>query len=462
MARNRKDGFLPANVDAERFILGSLLLDCDRFTDVAATLQVDHFALEKHRRIFQRMLEINERGERIDRVTVANELLRRDELASIDGLSYLVSLDDGLPHISNLDSYVKIVRDKAALRRIAISAQHLMNRAMLAEDSPEDILAGAEETLLGIGETRHSDAGLVHGGDFLRNFPGGFNAFAQPSQREQGLRTGFTKFDEMTGGLRPGELTILGARPSVGKSSMAMGIAWNVARQGTPVAVFSIEMSIESLMLRTLCSAARVDSHKMRAGFLNQQDRAKITGARDVLMEAPIYIDDSSNIGLLELHSKLRRLKKKLKDAPIGLVVVDYLQLMARPGKNDNANQDLSRLSRGLKLMAKEVGAHFLVLSQLSRATETRAGDKRPIISDLRDSGSIEADADIIGLLFRPEMHKRDREDLRGLAELIVGKSRGGPTGTVNMVFIHSQVRFENMAEDVPLDEEPRLPYGDD
>lgn len=452
MARNSNKG-LPANIDAEKFILGSILLDDARFLDVAAVLVQDAFALEKHRRIYARMLDLQGRDEKIDRVTVANELLRRNELESIDGLSYLVSLDDGLPHISNLDSYIKIVNDKSALRRIAMAAQHLLNRAMLAEESPEDILAGAEETLLGIGETRHADAGLVQGGDFLRTFPGGFNAFAEPSKREQGIRTGFTKFDEMTGGLRPGELTILGARPSVGKSGWSMNVAWNVAKQGIPVAVFSLEMSMESLMLRVMCSAARIDSHRLRAGYLNELDRQKIIAVRNVMLEAPLYVDDSSNIGLLELHSKLRRLRKQLKGTPLGLVVVDYLQLMARPGRGDNANQDISRLSRGLKLMSKDIDCHFLVLSQLSRATEQRAGDKRPVLSDLRESGSIEQDADLVGFLFRESMYKRDREDLRGLAELILAKQRNGPCGTIQMVFLDSQVRFDNRCED--LGDEP-------
>ncbi len=446
------DKGLPANIDAEKMILGSILLDGERFLDVAATVAQDDFALDKHRRIFARMMDLQEREEKIDRVTVTNELHRRNELESVDGMGYLVSLDDGLPHIRNLSSYVKIVKDKSALRRIAMAAQHLLNRALVAEESPEDILAGAEETLLGIGETRHSDAGLVQGGDFLRKFPGGFNAFAEPSKRDQGTRTGFTNFDEMTGGLRTGELTILAARPSMGKTALALNIAWYVAAKlFKPVAVFSLEMSMESLLLRVLCAGARIDSHRLRAGYLNQGERQKIRDAANEMLGAPLFIDDSSNIGLLEMHSKLRRFRKQHKD--IGLVVVDYLQLMARPGKSDNENQDLSRLSRGLKLLSKDLQCPIMVLSQLSRANEQRVGDKRPQLSDLRGSGSIEQDADNVAFVFRPEVYHRDREDLRGVAELILAKQRSGPTGKVDLVFLHAQTRFENRAED--LDYEP-------
>lgn len=466
MSRNnkRKEDSLPCNLDAERFILGSLMIDCSRFSDVAGVLLSDDLAIETHRRIFARMLNLHERGEKIDRVTVANELMTRGELESIGGLTYLISLDDGLPIVSNLDSYVKIVRDKSALRRIAMSAQHLLNRAMMAEESPEDVLSGAEDMLLRIGDDRERDGeGLQQAGDFIRAFPGGWNAFAEPSKRANGLRTGYTKFDEMTGGLHPGELTILAARPSVGKTALALNIAWNAAvRSKVAVAVFSLEMSTESLLNRMLCSAARIDSQRFRAGYLNEQERHKLRTAGNEMVEAPLFIDDASNIGILELHAKLRRLKFKHK-VDIGLVVVDYLQLMARPGKGDNENADLTRLTRGLKLMSREMNCPFIVLSQLNRSAEQRTGDHRPQMSDLRGSGSIEQDADNVVFIFREEMHKRDREDLRGLAELILAKQRQGPIGTVNLVFLHSQTRFENRAEDLgDVDEETaRLPYSE-
>ena len=438
---------LPSNIDAERFILGSVLLDDSRFIDIAGALTGVDFALEKHRRIYQRMSELHGRGEKIDRVTVANELLRFNELESVDGLTYLVSLDDGLPHISNLDAYVKIVRDKAMLRQIAIAAQQVMNRALMAEEDPLQVLAGAEETLLRLGEAR-TEQGLMTPLQVIQNFEGGLNAFLDPSKRIKGIGTGFTKLDEMTGGLHPGELIILAARPSMGKTALALNIAWHVAtRNFQPVAIFSLEMSQESLLTRMLCSAARVDSQRFRAGYLNEQERQKLRAAANQMVEAPLYIDDTAGVNLMDMHAKLRRLAQS-GNKP-GLVIVDYLQLMSIRGRSENRNQEVSQLSRGMKLMSKELGCPFLVLSQLSRATETRVGDHRPQLSDLRESGSIEQDADVVGFIFREEVYKRDREDLRGVAELILAKQRNGPIGKIDLVFLHAMTKFENRAEDL-------------
>jgi replicative DNA helicase len=438
---------LPANIDAERFILGSVLLDESRFIEIAGVLNNDDFALEKHRRIFTRMNDLHARDERIDRVTLANELLKYNELESVDGLSYLISLDDGLPHISNLDSYVKIVRDKATLRRIAIGAQQLMNRALMAEDDPGEVLAGAEETLLKLGESRTAK-GLATPLEVIRNYEGGLNAFLDPSKRIKGISTGFAKLDEMSGGLHAGELIILAARPSMGKTALALNMCWHVAtRLFQPVVIFSLEMSQESLLTRMLCSAARVDSQKFRAGYLNEHDRQKLRQAANTMVEAPIYIDDTAGVNMMDMHAKLRRLQQSGQKP--GLVVVDYLQLMSVRGRVENRNQEVSQLSRGMKLLSKEIGCPFLVLSQLSRAPETRQGDHRPQLSDLRESGSIEQDADLVAFIFREEVYKRDREDLRGLAELIVAKQRNGPIGKIDLVFLHSMTKFENRAEDL-------------
>ena len=438
---------LPANIDAEKFILGSLLLDDSRFIEIAGILLEEDFALEKHRRIFKRMSELHGRGEKIDRVTVANELLRRSELESIDGLSYLVSLDDGLPHIANLDSYVRIIRDKATLRRIAMASQHLLNRAMLAEEDPNTILAGAEETLLRLGENR-GEKGLMTPLEVIQAYEGGINAFLDPGKRIKGISTGFTKLDEMTSGLHAGELIILAARPSMGKTALALNMAWHIAsRLFQPVAIFSLEMSQESLLTRMLCAAARVDSQRFRSGYLNDKERQLLRAAANQMMDAPLFIDDTSGANLMDMHAKLRKLKQQ--KGSLGLVVVDYLQLMSIRGRTENRNQEVSQLSRGLKLMSKELDCPFLVLSQLSRATETRQGDHRPQLSDLRESGSIEQDADVVGFIFRPEVYQRDREDLRGLAELILAKQRNGPVGKIDLVFLHAQTRFENRAEDI-------------
>jgi replicative DNA helicase len=435
---------LPANLEAEKFILGSLLLDDTRFIEVAGQITTEDFILEKHRRIFTRMEELHERSVKIDRITLAEELQRRGELESVDGLTYLVSLDDGLPQISNLDGYIRIVREKAILRKIAVASQHLMNRALMAEEDPRDILASVEQNLLRLGEDRDS-AGLRTPREVIENYQGGINAFLDPSKRIKGISTGFTKFDEMTGGLHGGELVILAARPSMGKTALALNMAWHIAAKSfQPVAIFSLEMSQESLLTRMLCAAARVDSHRFRTGYLNEQERQKLRQAANQMVESPIFIDDTAGVNLMDMHAKLRRMNPKP-----GLVVVDYLQLMSSRGRVENRTQEVSQLSRGLKLMAKELDCPFLVLSQLSRAPETRQGDHRPQLADLRESGSIEQDADLVGFIFREEVYKRDREDLKGLAELILAKQRNGPIGKIDMVFLHAQTRFENRAEDL-------------
>jgi replicative DNA helicase len=443
---NTSDKGLPTNVDAERFVLGSIMLDDSFYVQAAGTLEGEDFSLEKHRRIFKRMSELYDRGEKIDRVTIANELMKFGELEACDGLSYLVSLDDGLPRIPNLDGYIRIVKDKSLLRRIIFASQHMMNRCLMGEEEPDQILAGAEETLLKLGEAR-VQAGLQQAGSILQNYEGGLTAFLDPSKRVKGISTGFAKFDEMTGGMHGGDLIIVAARPSMGKTALALNIAQHVAlKLKQTAAVFSLEMSKESLLTRMLCAVARVDSQKFRGGYLSQEERRKLSHAVNEIAEAPLYIDDTAGIHLMDMHAKLRRLQAE--KAKIGLVIVDYLQLMSMRGY-ENRTQEVSALSRGMKLLAKELNVPMMVLSQLSRAPETRQGDHRPQLSDLRESGSIEQDADVVGFIFREEVYQRDREDLRGLAELIVGKQRNGPTGTVKLVFLHAQTKFENAAEDM-------------
>jgi replicative DNA helicase len=437
---------LPSNVDAERFVLGSILLDDSAFLDVAGTLSPDDFCLDKHRKIFRRMSELHDRSEKIDRVTIANELLKFNELESVDGVTYLVSLDDGLPRIPNLDSYVKIIRDKATLRRIIAASQQMMNRALLAEEEPDVILAGAEESLLKLGESRMTQ-GLKTPGEIIADYAGGINAFLDPSRRIKGISSGFTKLDEMTGGLHKGELIIIAARPSMGKTALALNIASHVATKlNEKVAIFSLEMSGESLLTRMLCATAYVDSQRFRAGYLNQDERRKLAQASQKLVESPLYIDDSAGVNLMDMHAKLRRMQGG--EQKLGLVIVDYLQLMSSRGRSENRNQEVSGISRGLKLMAKELDVPMMVLSQLSRAPETRIGDHRPQLSDLRESGSIEQDADLVGFIFREEVYKRDRADLHGLAELIIAKQRNGPIGTVNLVYLHAMTKFENRADE--------------
>lgn len=443
---------LPCNLDAERFVLGAILNESSSFVQIAGTLDLEDFSLEKHRRIFLRMLDLTQRGEAIDRVTVANELMKHGQLESVDGLSYLIELDNGLPQIFSLDSYLRIVKDKSVLRRIIFTSQKLIDRALIGEEEPDELLAGAEESLLKLGESRSRQA-LVNPGEIIRDFEGGLSVFLDPSKRIKGVSTGFRKLDEMTAGLHEGELIILAARPSMGKTALALNIAQHVAMHPTEprtVAVFSLEMSKESLLTRLVCASARVDQQKFRAGYLNGEERRRLQVAAMQMVEAPLFIDDTAGANIMDIHAKLRRLQA---EHGLGMVVVDYLQLMSSRGRSENRNQEVSTISRGLKLMSKELRVPFVVLSQLSRAPETRPGDHRPQLSDLRESGSIEQDADLVAFIYREEVYNRDREDLKGKAKLIIAKQRNGPIGDVNLVFLKEYTKFENPLED--LDDGP-------
>ncbi|MBC8164313.1 MAG: replicative DNA helicase [Bryobacteraceae bacterium] len=439
---------LPANIDAERFVLGAILVDDTNFVSVAGSLDLEDFSLEKHRRIFLRMTELAARGESIDRLTVANELMKYGQLESCDGLTYLIELDNGLPQIFALDGYVRIVNEQSLKRQMIFAAQKLIDRALIGEEDADEILASAEETLLKLGESRARQT-LVNPGTIIRNFDGGLSVFLDPSKRIRGVSTGFRRLDEMTAGLHEGELIILAARPSMGKTALALNVAQHVAlspQDPRTVAVFSLEMSKESLLTRLVCASARVDQQKFRAGFLNADERRRLQMSAMQMVEAPLYIDDTAGSNLMDIHAKLRRLKA---EQGLGLVVVDYLQLMSSRGRTENRNQEVSAISRGLKLMAKELRIPFIVLSQLSRAPETRPGDHRPQLSDLRESGSIEQDADLVAFIYREEVYNRDREDLKGKAKLIIAKQRNGPIGDVNLVFLKEYTKFENPLEDL-------------
>src|ERR1700722_9337916 len=439
------DKGLPSNLEAERYVLGSILLNDSLYVQAAGDLQPDDFSIEKHRRIFIRMGEIHERGERVDRVTVANELMRFKELESCDGLGYLVSLDDGLPQILNLDAYIHIVREKAVLRRLIFASQNIMTRCLMGEEGVDEIMAAAEETLLRLGESRVKN-GLASPRQVIDEYQGGLNAFLDPSKRVKGVGTGFTRFDEKTSGLHAGDLFILAARPSMGKTALALNIAHHVATTAKlTVALFSLEMSKESLLTRLLCATARVDSQKFRAGYLNAEERQRLQAAAASLVEAPLHIDDTAGLHLMEMHAKLRRVQSA---EGLGLVIVDYLQLMTGRGRYENRNQEISSLSRGLKLLAKELHVPIMVLSQLNRAPETRPGDHRPQLSDLRESGSIEQDADLVAFLFREELYRPNDESLRGVAELILAKQRNGPVGKIELVFLREFTKFEGRAQD--------------
>src|SRR5271165_743618 len=439
---------LPVNLDAERFVLGAILTDESAFIRIAGTLAAEDFSLEKHRRIFQRMADLHESGQVIDRVTLANELMRHGELQSVDGVSYLVSLDDGLPQITSIESYVGIVKEKALLRKIITVSQDMIDRCLVSGEDAYTILGSAEDALMKLGDAE-SSTGLASPRQIIEDFAGGVNAFLDTSKRIKGISTGYVKFDELTGGLREGELFILAARPAMGKTAFALNIAQHVAtnrHNPKAVAVFSLEMSKESLLTRMLCATARVDQQRFRAGFLSSHERHSLQDSMSKLVEAPLFIDDTAGTNLMDIHSKLRRLQA---EQDLGLVVVDYLQLMQGRGRFENRVQEISSMSRGLKLMSKELKVPFLVLSQLNRAPETRIGDHRPMLSDLRESGSIEQDADVVAFIFREEVYKPDNASLQGIAELILAKQRNGPTGRVKLVFLNKYTRFENPADSI-------------
>jgi replicative DNA helicase len=445
---------LPDNLDAERFVLGAIMSSDAAFLQVAGTLTADDFSLEKHKRIFLRMTDLHERGDRIDRVTLANELMKQGQLQSVDGLSYLVSLDDGLPQLQNLESYVAIVREKALLRQIIAVSQDAINRCVSCEDDAKGVLGAVEDAFMKLGDVGSKNA-LSNPAQIINEYEGGINAFLDTSKRLKGISTGFLKLDELTGGLREGELVILAARPAMGKTALALNIAQHVAtnpKNPKAVAVFSLEMSKESLLTRMLCSAARVDQQRFRAGYLNGDERHLLQDAMYRLVESPMYLDDTAGTNLMDVHSKLRRLQA---EQDLGLVVIDYLQLMQGRGRFENRVQEISSLSRGFKLMSKELRVPFLVLSQLSRAVETRQGDHRPMLSDLRESGSIEQDADMVAFIFREEVYRPDKESLKGVAELILAKQRNGPTGRVKLAYLNKYTRFENLSMDTGDDDAP-------
>lgn len=446
---------LPTSIEAERSVLGSILLDDSLFPQVAGRLQPADFAIEKHRRIFLRMEDLHRQGVAIEDLTLVEELSRLDQLASCDGVAYVASLSEGMPRLSSIDDYVKIVKDKSLLRQLIHTADNIVSRSIEGGQQIDEVLAAAESAILKVGDAQLRSE-LTDPRQIVEGFDGGVTAFLDPGKRIQGLSTPFVKFDEMTTGLREGELIVIAARPSMGKTALALNIAWHVAsdlpdKPGLPVAVFSLEMSKESLLTRLLCSTAKVDSHRFRGGYLGQDDRSLLRLALDRLVASKLFIDDSADANLMDISAKCRRLRAE--QGRLGLIVVDYLQLMAPESgekrRFDNRTQEISALSRGLKLLAKDLRVPVMALSQLSRAPETRTGDHRPQLSDLRDSGSIEQDADVVAFIFREEVYKKDQEDLRGLAELIVSKQRNGPTGTIELAFINKYVKFENLAKDI-------------
>lgn len=438
---------LPTSIDAERSILGSILLDNGLY-DQASALKSDDFSLDAHRRIFARMTDLQALGRPVDMITLAEELDRRKEVEAVGGVAYLSSLIDGVPDRPSIEHYVRIVRNKSLLRGLINIAQNAIAQAMEHSDEAEEVINGAEQALMNLSENRLGQ-GLEDIPSIVKASFGSLDALYARGQEITGLRTHYALLDRLTSGLQPSDLIIVAARPSMGKTSFAMNIAENASiEDGKVVGVFSLEMSKEALLMRMLASCADVDSHKLRTGFLGKEDMQKLTRAMEKLMHAKLYIDDTPGISVTELRSRARRLKNQ--EGRLDLIIVDYLQLMsavAIGGKRfENRTQEVSAISRGLKAIAKELKVPLVALSQLSRAPESRGGDHRPQLADLRESGSIEQDADVVAFIFREEVYKKDDPDLEGIAELIIAKQRNGPTDTIRMAFIKRSTRFENLA----------------
>ncbi len=445
---NPDDDNRPASLQAERTILGAMMLEPLAIVDATMLLKADDFSLDSHRKIYEVMLHLSEVGYAVDIITVSEDLKKRKELESIGGMPYLFSLSEGIPRRLSIESYVRIVRDKSLMRQLmAVCDSGMMEAADQSLDAI-DVLNQVEHRLMEISE--HAITGGFSGiSDIVRDSFGSIDKLYEQGREITGLATRYTDFDRMTSGLQHSELIIIAARPSMGKTAWAINIAQNAAvHDGMVVAVFSLEMSKESLLRRMLASEAMVNSRKIQTGFLPREDKSKLHAALERLMESKLFVDDTPGITLAEMRAKARRLKQQ--EGKLDLIVIDYLQLMSGgTGANkrgfENRTQEVSAVSRGLKALAKELKVPVVALSQLSRGSEQRAGDKKPLLSDLRESGSIEQDADVVCFIHREEYYDRENEDLKGKAEIIIAKQRNGPTGSVHLAYLSDYTRFENL-----------------
>jgi replicative DNA helicase len=445
------DSGLPANIDAEKTILGAILLDNAAHSDAAEKLEADDFSLDSHRRIFLRMSELMDAQRAVDIVTLSNELSRYKEIEAVGGVAYLASLTEGLPRRPVIEEYIRIVKEKSLARKVMTICSMAIARAADQSDSILEVLGGAETSLMEATEKSLTN-GFQSLDQIVANSFGSIDNLYKESREVTGLATDFTELDRMTSGLQRGELIIIAARPSMGKTAFAINIAQNAAvNHHATVAVFSLEMSKESLLRRMLASQAWVDQRKLQTGFLGREDHEKLQNALGQLVESKVFIDDSAGISLAEMRAKARRLKQNA--GRLDLIVVDYLQLMTATlmssgGKHyENRTQEVSAVSRGLKALAKELHVPVVALSQLSRASERRGDDKRPMLSDLRESGSIEQDADVVAFIHRESYYNRDEEmseSDKAKSEIILAKQRNGPTGTVQLNFISRFTRFDN------------------
>ncbi|MHB8769587.1 MAG: replicative DNA helicase [Syntrophales bacterium] len=433
----------PQNLEAEQSVLGGILLDNLALNTVLELLEVSDFYSEAHRKIFASILDLSNRNEPCDLITLSNILKDQKRIDQVGGTAYLASLVDNVSSAVNIAYYAKIIKEKSVLRRLIGTATEILNKSYDASMDIDSVLDDAEHAIFEISENKVRPS-FFPMRDIIKDSFKTIEQLYANKQMVTGVSTGFDKIDDMTSGLQKSDLIIIAGRPSMGKTAFALNIAQYAALEmGVPVAVFSLEMAKEQLATRMLAAEARVDSQRLRKGFLGETDWPKLTTAAGRLSEAPIYIDDTPAITAIEMKAKSRRLKA---ENGLGLIILDYLQLMRGSGSRDSREQEISEISRSLKALAKELSVPVIALSQLNRKVEDRTS-RRPQMADLRESGAIEQDADLIAFIYRDEVYNRsDDNPEKGIAEIIIGKQRNGPTGTVKLAFQEKYTRFENLA----------------
>ncbi|GMB09780.1 primary replicative DNA helicase [Thermolongibacillus altinsuensis] len=435
------DRIPPQNIEAEQAVLGAILLEPSALTTASEILVPEDFYRSSHQKIFRTMLQLSDRGEPVDLVTVTSELADANSLEEVGGVSYLTELANAVPTAANIEYYAKIVEEKSILRRLIRTATSIAQEGYTREDEVEELLSEAERKILEVSQ-RKNTSGFQNIKDILVQAYDNIEMLHNRKGEITGIPTGFIELDRMTAGFQRSDFIIVAARPSVGKTAFALNIAQNVAtKTGENVAIFSLEMGAQQLVMRMLCAEGNINAQNLRTGKLTTEDWAKLTMAMGSLSNAGIYIDDTPNIRVSEIRAKCRRLKQ---EQGLGMVLIDYLQLIQGSGRNrENRQQEVSEISRSLKALARELDVPVIALSQLSRSVEQRQ-DKRPMMSDLRESGSIEQDADIVAFLYRDDYYDKDSEN-KNIIEIIIAKQRNGPVGTVQLAFIKEYNKFVNL-----------------
>jgi replicative DNA helicase len=430
----------PWSPEAEQAVLGAMLLDQDAALRAAELLDHSQFYQDAHRRLFRAAVALTEQRVVIDHITLRNELSRRDELDLVGGADYIAELVDSVATAANLEHHARIIREKAILRRLIEASTAIIQEAYDGHESANELLDHAEGRIFRISQERRQE-GFVRIKEMLWPTMERIETLQKSGKSVTGVPSGFEDLDALTSGFQRSELVIIAARPSMGKTAFVLNVAANAAHEGHGIAIFSLEMSKDAIVQRLLCAEARVDSQRVRRGMLRDTDFTALARAAGWLQQCPIWIDDSPALTLLEMRSKARRLRA---DNEVGLIVVDYLQLMRSPEYSENRVQEISDISRSLKGLARELEMPVIALSQLSRASEQRGGERKPILSDLRDSGAIEQDADVVVFIHRAEYYDREDETKRGIAEIMLAKHRNGPTGDVTLAFHRELTRFDS------------------